>query len=84
MPIELLIQMYFDRWQIEVNHREEKDTFCKLIIYKVFLSLLTPHQVNNLINLFVPDCEAVKFTIVPYEVRGSKTKNNPTTAKLLN
>ena len=26
MPIELMIQMYFDRWQIEVNHREEKDT----------------------------------------------------------
>lgn len=23
---ELLIQKYFDRWQIEVNHREEKDT----------------------------------------------------------
>lgn len=22
----LLIQMYFDRWEIEVNHREEKDT----------------------------------------------------------
>jgi hypothetical protein len=26
IPIELLIQIYFDRWQIEVNHREEKDT----------------------------------------------------------
>lgn len=25
-PTELLIQKYFDRWQIEVNHREEKDT----------------------------------------------------------
>jgi hypothetical protein len=24
-PIQLL-QIYFDRWQIEVNHREEKDT----------------------------------------------------------
>jgi len=24
--VKLLIQMYFDRWQIEVNHREEKDT----------------------------------------------------------
>jgi len=23
---EMLIQKYFDRWQIEVNHREEKDT----------------------------------------------------------
>jgi len=23
---EILIQKYFDRWQIEVNHREEKDT----------------------------------------------------------
>jgi hypothetical protein len=21
-----LLQMYFDRWQIEVNHRDEKDT----------------------------------------------------------
>jgi len=21
-----LLQIYFDRWQIEVNHREEKDT----------------------------------------------------------
>ncbi len=26
MPIKLMLQMYFDRWQIEVNHREEKDT----------------------------------------------------------
>jgi hypothetical protein len=25
-PVTLLIQIYFDRWQIEVNHREEKDT----------------------------------------------------------
>lgn len=25
-PAELLIQMYMDRWEIEVNHREEKDT----------------------------------------------------------
>ena len=25
-PSFLLIQMYFDRWEIEVNHREEKDT----------------------------------------------------------
>jgi hypothetical protein len=24
--VELLTQKYFDRWQIEVNHREEKDT----------------------------------------------------------
>ena len=24
--IQLLLQCYFDRWQIEVNHREEKDT----------------------------------------------------------
>ena len=23
---EALLQIYFDRWQIEVNHREEKDT----------------------------------------------------------
>ena len=26
LPSEALIQKYFDRWQIEVNHREEKDT----------------------------------------------------------
>lgn len=26
ISIQLLIQMYFDRWQIEVNHREIKDT----------------------------------------------------------
>ena len=26
LPTETLIQKYFDRWQIEVNHREEKDT----------------------------------------------------------
>jgi hypothetical protein len=26
-PASLLIQAYFDRWQIEVNHREEKTTF---------------------------------------------------------
>lgn len=25
-PAEALIQIYLDRWQIEVNHREEKDT----------------------------------------------------------
>ena len=25
-PAEQLLQIYFDRWQIEVNHREEKDT----------------------------------------------------------
>ena len=25
-PVALLLQIYFDRWQIEVNHREEKDT----------------------------------------------------------
>jgi hypothetical protein len=25
-PARLLLQIYFDRWQIEVNHREEKDT----------------------------------------------------------
>lgn len=25
IPSEVLIQKYFDRWQIEVNHREEKD-----------------------------------------------------------
>jgi len=25
-PTQTLIQKYFDRWQIEVNHREEKDT----------------------------------------------------------
>ncbi len=25
-PIKQLLQIYFDRWQIEVNHREEKDT----------------------------------------------------------
>jgi hypothetical protein len=24
-PIEYLVQVYLDRWQIEVNHREEKD-----------------------------------------------------------
>ena len=24
--IKQLLQIYFDRWQIEVNHREEKDT----------------------------------------------------------
>lgn len=24
--LKLLLQIYFDRWQIEVNHREEKDT----------------------------------------------------------
>jgi len=23
------LQIYFDRWQIEVNHREEKDTWCR-------------------------------------------------------
>ena len=23
-PVELIIQAYFDRWQIEVNHKEEK------------------------------------------------------------
>jgi hypothetical protein len=26
-PATVLIQAYFDRWQIEVNHREEKSTF---------------------------------------------------------
>lgn len=26
-PTKVLIQAYFDRWQIEVNHREEKTTF---------------------------------------------------------
>ena len=26
LPTQTLIQKYFDRWQIEVNHREEKDT----------------------------------------------------------
>lgn len=26
-PASVLIQAYFDRWQIEVNHREEKTTF---------------------------------------------------------
>lgn len=26
-PAKILIQAYFDRWQIEVNHREEKTTF---------------------------------------------------------
>ena len=25
-PVKQLLQIYFDRWQIEVNHREEKDT----------------------------------------------------------
>ena len=25
-PVRTLLQIYFDRWQIEVNHREEKDT----------------------------------------------------------
>jgi hypothetical protein len=25
-PVALLLQIYFDRWQIEVNHREEKST----------------------------------------------------------
>jgi hypothetical protein len=25
-PVRHLLQIYFDRWQIEVNHREEKDT----------------------------------------------------------
>ena len=25
-PVQQLLQIYFDRWQIEVNHREEKDT----------------------------------------------------------
>jgi hypothetical protein len=25
-PAHTLLQIYFDRWQIEVNHREEKDT----------------------------------------------------------
>jgi len=25
-PTQILLQIYFDRWQIEVNHREEKDT----------------------------------------------------------
>jgi hypothetical protein len=25
-PLRQLLQIYFDRWQIEVNHREEKDT----------------------------------------------------------
>ena len=25
-PAKALLQIYFDRWQIEVNHREEKDT----------------------------------------------------------
>ena len=25
-PAKELLQIYFDRWQIEVNHREEKDT----------------------------------------------------------
>jgi hypothetical protein len=25
-PVKPLLQIYFDRWQIEVNHREEKDT----------------------------------------------------------
>lgn len=25
-PVTPLLQIYFDRWQIEVNHREEKDT----------------------------------------------------------
>ena len=25
-PVKHLLQIYFDRWQIEVNHREEKDT----------------------------------------------------------
>jgi hypothetical protein len=25
-PVAELLQIYFDRWQIEVNHREEKDT----------------------------------------------------------
>jgi hypothetical protein len=25
-PVHELLQIYFDRWQIEVNHREEKDT----------------------------------------------------------
>ncbi|MFA6244512.1 MAG: hypothetical protein WC655_26455 [Candidatus Hydrogenedentales bacterium] len=24
--VKVLLQFYFDRWQIEVNHREEKDT----------------------------------------------------------
>jgi len=24
--VRQLLQVYFDRWQIEVNHREEKDT----------------------------------------------------------
>jgi len=26
-PIEILIQAYFDRWEIEVNHRDEKSMF---------------------------------------------------------
>jgi hypothetical protein len=26
LPVETLLQAYFDRWQIEVNHREMKDT----------------------------------------------------------
>lgn len=26
-PVETLIQVYFDRWEIEVNHREEKSMF---------------------------------------------------------
>jgi hypothetical protein len=26
-PVEILIQAYFDRWEIEVNHREEKSMF---------------------------------------------------------
>lgn len=26
IDVEIVIQKYFDRWQIEVNHREEKDT----------------------------------------------------------
>jgi hypothetical protein len=27
LPVEQLLQIYFDRWQIEVNHREIKDVF---------------------------------------------------------
>ena len=26
-----LLQIYFDRWQIEVNHRDEKDTLVPIL-----------------------------------------------------
>ncbi|MFN7921630.1 MAG: hypothetical protein U0Q16_16130 [Bryobacteraceae bacterium] len=39
-----LLQIYFDRWRIEVNHREEKDTPGSRFEYQLWNLVAVPRQ----------------------------------------